>query len=89
MPTDTPSWKWGVLMTLRFTKERGLPKDTPQPHIQTNPGWGAQDATPKVSKATRRLCWIGWDKEAAPLGLVRLGSQGPIRGSRLTLGTVS
>lgn len=53
MPPATPSWKWGVFTTLRYTKERALPKDTPQPHTQENPDWGAQDAPPKVSKATR------------------------------------
>lgn len=44
MPPATHFWKWGVLMTLRYTKERGLLKDTPQPHTQVIPDWEAQDA---------------------------------------------
>lgn len=41
MPPATHFWKWGVLMTLRYTKERGLLKDTPQPHTHpSNPRLG-------------------------------------------------
>lgn len=74
----------GASTTLRYAKARGVP--SLRHCVQANPGWGLGTRPPNGLHGNKMPPGPG-EAHAAPFGLVRPGSLGPIRDFSLTPGT--